>query len=54
MKKYLKPIIELKIAESTDLLCMSVETNKLMDKLQEENIQFGTLSNTFESFQRFV
>ena len=47
MKKYLKPMIDIKIAESTDLLCMSVETNKLMDKLQEENIQFDTLSNGF-------
>lgn len=47
MKKYLKPIIEIKIAESTDLLCMSIETNKLMDKLQEENIQFGTLKDSF-------
>lgn len=47
MKKYLKPMIEIKIAKSTDLLCMSVEANKLMDKVQEENIQFDTLSNSF-------
>ena len=47
MKKYLEPMIEIKIAESTDLLCMSIETNKLMDKLQEENIQFGTLKDSF-------
>lgn len=47
MKKYLQPIIEIKIVKSSDLLCMSIDVNKLMGEIQDENIQFGTLKDSF-------